>query len=81
MLLNVSTAKRTEHYRRLAMTTNPSAEPVCKSISKEQMLGRAREFMRTEVGVFKQMELEQKHAWLERLGLLVLYIDHLWEQS
>lgn len=55
------------------------ASPVTQSFSKEQLDGRAKEFMRIHFGNVRSMTTEQKREYHEIAGILMFYTDHLWE--
>jgi hypothetical protein len=59
----------------------PVIGPVLKSFTKGQLLGRAQEFMRLQMGDVRMMERADQQAYHEMAGILMFYVEHLWEQS
>lgn len=53
--------------------------PVTKSYCKDQLVERAKEYMRVSFGNPSSMEPAQRDKYYERLGLLLMYVDHVWE--
>jgi hypothetical protein len=54
-----------------------SPGPLLHTFSREQMLGRAQEFMRLHFGDVRSMPPDQQRAYHETMGILMFYIDHL----
>jgi len=53
--------------------------PVLQQFSKEQLVSRAKEYMTRTFGRPMDLEPEQRDKFYERLGLLLLYVDWVWE--
>jgi hypothetical protein len=58
-----------------------SGSPVLKSFTKEQLLGRAQEFLHLQIGDVRMMERADQRGYHEIAGILMFYVEHLWEQS
>lgn len=52
---------------------------VTQEFSKEQLVERAKEFMRLHVGNVRGMGPVDQRAYHETLGILMFYIDHAWK--
>lgn len=53
-------------------------DPVLQQFSKDQMLSRAKEFMRLRFGPVDQLPPADKRSYHELAGVLMFYINHLW---
>ena len=56
-----------------------AAPPVLQRFSKEQLESRAKEFMRVHFGNVRSMTPADQKAYHEIAGILMFYIDHVWE--
>jgi hypothetical protein len=54
-------------------------ELVQKAFSKEKLVEYAKSYMRMDFGLPPHDDMDKRNAWLERLGLLIVFIDYAWD--
>jgi hypothetical protein len=56
-----------------------SAGPVLKRFSKEELLDMARNFLQINLGSVQDMTPADKRAYHEMAGILMFYINYIWD--